>query len=662
MTENLIEQRVLANAIRFLSIDSIDKAKSGHPGMPMGFADVATVLFLKHLKFDPKNPLWPDRDRFVLSAGHGSMLLYSILYLTGYKDVTLDQLKSFRQLGSITPGHPEYSLTPGVETTTGPLGQGLSNAIGMAISEQILSSKLGNKIIDHYTFAVVGDGCLMEGISHEASSLAGHLKLSKLIVFFDNNNISIDGSVDLTNSEDTLKRYESLGWQTIEIDGHDPKEIDSAIIEAKNDNRPSLISCKTIIGYGSPNMQNTSGVHGSPLGEKETELARKELNWPNSPFIIPDEILKVWRSRGKEGSQAFSKWKEKYDNLSLASQKFLDKEIDFELPDLNERINEYKEKSSSNKLSVASRKASQEILEILVPAIPNLIGGSADLTGSNNTKISSMKAITKDSFEGNYLHYGVREHAMAGIMNGIALHGNLIPYGGTFLVFSDYLRPSLRLSCLMRKRVIYVLTHDSIGLGEDGPTHQPVEHLAALRAIPNLLVFRPADATETAECWAIALSKKNNPSVIALTRQNLESLRNTFTKDNLSSKGGYVLSKARGKTKISLMASGSEVNLALKAKEILEKENIYSSVISMPCHELFDEQAEDYKKNVIDSQTIKIAIEAGTRMSWDKYLNNDDEFVGLNTFGESAPYTELYNHFQINVDKILSVAREKNKI
>ncbi|MAR78676.1 MAG: transketolase [Rhodospirillaceae bacterium] len=659
MTKHTVEERVLANAIRFLSIDAIEKANSGHPGLPMGFADVATVLFLNHLKFDPKSPNWPNRDRFILSAGHGSMLLYSLLYLTGYEDITLDEIKSFRQLGSKTPGHPEYLITPGIETTTGPLGQGIANAVGMAISERIMNSKLGNKIINHFTYVVAGDGCLMEGISHEASSLAGHLKLSKLILFFDNNGISIDGTTELTNSEETLTRYKSLGWHVQEIDGHNSKAIDIAINEAKSDSRPSFISCKTIIGYGAPNKQGSHNVHGSPLGKEEITKAKKLLNWDNKPFCIPENLLKIWRDAGKKGSIVFNEWEKNYKNLNSENRKFLYNSDDLELEVLNELINSYKKTVSITTPSIASRKASQEVLEILNQGLPNLIGGSADLTGSNNTKTSKMTIISKESFNGNYIHYGVREHAMAGIMNGIALHGTLIPYGGTFLVFSDYLRPSLRLSALMKQRVIYVLTHDSIGLGEDGPTHQPVEHLASLRAIPNLLVFRPADAIETAECWALAIHSKNSPSIIALTRQNLETLQNEFDEKNNCKYGAYELSDSSQEAKISILASGSEVNLAIKAKEILDKEKIYTRVVSFPCHELFDLQSEAYKKEILRPGTKKIAIEAGIRMSWDKYLGKDDHFIGIETFGESAPGQVLYDHFNINVNKILSIARDK---
>ncbi len=659
MTEHPIEERVLANAIRFLSIDAIEKANSGHPGLPMGFADVATVLFLNHLRFDPAKPNWPNRDRFVLSAGHGSMLLYSLLYLLGYEEMTIEQLKSFRQLGSKTPGHPEYSVTPGIETTTGPLGQGIANAVGMAISERILNSRLNNSIIDHFTYVVAGDGCLMEGISHEASSLAGHLGLSKLIMFFDNNGISIDGSINLTNSEETLLRYESLGWHVQEIDGHNPKAIDIAINNAKSADKPSFISCKTVIGYGAPNKQGSNGIHGAPLGKDEINNARKLLNWQNEPFNIPNNILKTWRAAGNKGSKVSKLWESDYKKLDSEEKKFLDNSINFDLNYLDNIINSYKKNASKETPSIASRKASQEVLEIIYKSIPSLIGGSADLTGSNNTKTNLMENISKNSFSGNYIHYGVREHAMAGIMNGIALHGNLIPYGGTFLVFSDYLKPSLRLSSLMNQQVIYVLTHDSIGLGEDGPTHQPIEHLASLRAIPNLLVFRPADAIETAECWALAIHSKNSPSVIALTRQNLDTLRYNHIETNLSKYGAYEISGSEKKAMLSILASGSEVSIAVKAKEILDKEGIYTRVISFPSHELFDLQSEEYKRKILQSDTKKIAIEAGIKMSWDKYINDSDHFIGIETFGESGPYKELYDHFDINVNKILSIARDK---
>ena len=659
MSENPIEQRVLANAIRFLSIDAIEKANSGHPGLPMGFADVATVLFLNHLEFDPKKPDWPNRDRFVLSAGHGSMLLYSLLYLLGYEDMTKDELRSFRRLGSKTPGHPEYFITPGIETTTGPLGQGVANAIGMAISERILNSRLGDSIINHFTYVVAGDGCLMEGISHEASSLAGHLGLSKLIMFFDNNGISIDGSISLTNSEKTLLRYESLNWHVQEVDGHNPKAIDLAICNAKLDNRPSFISCKTIIGYGAPNKQGSSGIHGAPLGKDEIINARQLLNWKNEPFDIPDDILKIWRSAGQKGSKNSDLWDSNFKLLNSEKKKLLENAEELDLNSLNKIINTYKKTVSKKMPSIATRKASQEVLEIFCESLSNLIGGSADLTGSNNTKVNEMDIISKDSFNGTYIHYGVREHAMAGVMNGIALHGNLIPYGGTFLVFSDYLRPSLRLSSLMKQQVIYVLSHDSIGLGEDGPTHQPIEHLASLRAIPNLLVFRPADAIETAECWALAIHSKNSPSIIALTRQNLDTLRVTHDELNLCKFGAYEVSSSEKKPSFSILSSGSEVSIAIRAKEILEEEGIYSRVVSFPCHELFDLQSDEYKKEILQPDTKKIAIEAGIKMSWDKYLKESDHFIGIETFGESAPYKDLYDYFNINVDKILSIVRDK---
>ncbi|PPR77670.1 MAG: Transketolase 2 [Alphaproteobacteria bacterium MarineAlpha2_Bin1] len=659
MSENPIEQRVLANAIRFLSIDAIEKANSGHPGLPMGFADVATVLFLNHLEFDPKKPDWPNRDRFVLSAGHGSMLLYSLLYLLGYEDMTKDELRSFRRLGSKTPGHPEYFITPGIETTTGPLGQGVANAVGMAISERILNSRLGDSIINHFTYVVAGDGCLMEGISHEASSLAGHLGLSKLIMFFDNNGISIDGSISLTNSEKTLLRYESLNWHVQEVDGHNPKAIDLAICNAKLDNRPSFISCKTIIGYGAPNKQGSSGIHGAPLGKDEIINARQLLNWKNEPFDIPDDILKIWRSAGQKGSKNSDLWDSNFKLLNSEKKKLLENAEELDLNSLNKIINTYKKTVSKKMPSIATRKASQEVLEIFCESLSNLIGGSADLTGSNNTKVNEMDIISKDSFNGTYIHYGVREHAMAGVMNGIALHGNLIPYGGTFLVFSDYLRPSLRLSSLMKQQVIYVLSHDSIGLGEDGPTHQPIEHLASLRAIPNLLVFRPADAIETAECWALAIHSKNSPSIIALTRQNLDTLRVTHDELNLCKFGAYEVSSSEKKPSFSILSSGSEVSIAIRAKEILEEEGIYSRVVSFPCHELFDLQSDEYKKEILQPDTKKIAIEAGIKMSWDKYLKESDHFIGIETFGESAPYKDLYDYFNINVDKILSIVRDK---
>ena len=643
-----IKYKDLSNAIRFLSIDAVEKAKSGHPGLPMGMADVVTVLFKNFLNFNPKNPSWLNRDRFVLSAGHGSMLLYSSLYLSGYKSISLKDIQNFRQLNSICAGHPEYEKNSGIETTTGPLGQGISNAVGFAIAEEILRSRYGKKMFNHKTYVLSGDGCLMEGISHEALSLAGHLKLKNLILLFDNNSISIDGPTSLAVSDDFEKRFQSYGWNYISINGHNEKQIFKSLRKAQKSKKPTIISCKTKIGYGSPNKAGTASAHGSPLGDKEVKLVRKKLNWSHKPFFIPKDILNEWREIGKKGEKIENKWKK----INKNKIKNFYKQIN-----LGNLITKEKEKFIKNQTAIATRKSSEKFLELI--DLKNLIGGSADLTGSNNTKTINHKIIKSGNFKGNYIHYGVREHAMAGIMNGIALHGNLIPYGGTFLVFSDYLRPSLRLSSLMKQRVIYVLTHDSIGLGEDGPTHQPVEHLASLRAIPNLLVFRPADAIETAECWALAIHSKNSPSIIALTRQNLETLQNEFDEKNNCKYGAYELSDSNQEAKVSILASGSEVNLAMKAKEILDKEKIYTRVVSFPCHELFDLQSEAYKKEILRPGTKKIAIEAGIRMSWDKYLGKDDHFIGIETFGESAPGQVLYDHFNINVNKILSIARDK---
>ena len=648
--------KLLANAIRFLSIDAIEKANSGHPGMPMGMADVAATLYLKHLNHSPEWPEWPDRDRFVLSAGHGSMLLYSLMYLTGYKDISLQEIKNFRQLGSKTPGHPEFGIAKGIETTTGPLGQGIGTAVGMALAERMLNARFNDKLVNHWTYVIAGDGCLMEGISHESCSLAAHLGLNRLIIFFDNNEISIDGPTSLSTSENIFDRFISLGWDVQNIDGHDPLEIDKAIKLAKKTSTPSLIGCKTIIGFGAKNKQGSSGVHGSPLGKEETLITRKNLNWPHEPFLIPKDILDVWRNSSKRSLEILKNWKNEYKNLNSKKLETWENSLSGSIPDIESLILPFKKEIINNPLKIATRKASQDILEILSPNLANLIGGSADLTGSNNTLAKDMKIINKKNYSGKYIHYGVREHGMAAAMNGISLHGGFIPYGGTFLVFTDYLRPSLRLSALMKQKVIYVMSHDSIGLGEDGPTHQPIEHLSSLRAIPDLYVFRPADATETAESWALAISN-NKPSIIALSRQGLNQARNTYTSKNLCSFGAYELSNSKQTAKVSLFASGSEVSLALAAKVKLEKENIPCRVISMPCWELFDKQDIDYKNNIIDKNTYKIAIEAGIRHGWDKYIGNTGHFIGIETFGESAPIESIYKHFNITTNAIVDAAK-----
>ena len=639
----------LANAVRFLSIDAVQKANSGHPGMPMGMADVCTVLFRYFLKFNPQNPNWINRDRFVLSAGHGSMLLYSLLYLTGYKSVSLQDIKNFRQMDSICAGHPEYEKGTGIETTTGPLGQGIANAVGFAISEEILKARKGKNIFDHKTYVVAGDGCLMEGISHEAFSLAGHLQLKNLIVFFDNNSISIDGPTSLAVSDNYKKRIESYGWDYINIDGHNEKQIFNAIKKAQHAKKPTVIACKTIIGFGSPNKSGKSSVHGSPLGEEEIQLVRKKLNWGHQPFSIPSSILEAWRNIGKKGLQEEERWKKKnkLKNNSLSN-----------LKKLSSIITKAKKNAAQNDKPIATRKSSEDILTLLTNGIPELIGGSADLAGSNNTKTKNQLAIQSGNFQGSYIHYGVREHAMAAIMNGIALHDNLIPYGGTFLIFSDYCKPAIRLSALMKQRVIYVMTHDSIGLGEDGPTHQPIEQLAGLRAIPNLNVFRPADTTETIECWQLAIEQKNTPSVLSLTRQNLTPIRKKYIKENKCSYGAYEVFRTNNKIHLTILASGSEVEIAIEASKKLQQEKIYSKVISVPCQELFELQNKKYKQKILGETKVKISLEAASTLGWKKLTGNEGMEIGINSFGKSAPYKKIYEHFQITSNNVIQQAKK----
>ncbi len=639
----------LANAVRFLSIDAVQKANSGHPGMPMGMADVCTVLFRYFLKFNPQNPNWINRDRFVLSAGHGSMLLYSLLYLTGYKSVSLQDIKNFRQMDSICAGHPEYEKGTGIETTTGPLGQGIANAVGFAISEEILKARKGKNIFDHKTYVVAGDGCLMEGISHEAFSLAGHLQLKNLIVFFDNNSISIDGPTSLAVSDNYKKRIESYGWDYINIDGHNEKEIFNAIKKAQHAKKPTVIACKTIIGFGSPNKSGKSSVHGSPLGEEEIQLVRKKLNWGHQPFLIPSSILEAWRNIGKKGLQEEERWKKKnkLKNNSLSN-----------LKKLSSIITKAKKNAAQNDKPIATRKSSENILTLLTNGIPELVGGSADLAGSNNTKTKNQLAIQSGDFKGSYIHYGVREHAMAAIMNGIALHDNLIPYGGTFLIFSDYCKPAIRLSALMKQRVIYVMTHDSIGLGEDGPTHQPIEQLAGLRAIPNLNVFRPADTTETIECWQLAIQQKNTPSVLSLTRQNLTPIRKKYIKENKCSYGAYEVFRTNNKIHLTILASGSEVEIAIEASKKLQQEKIYSKVISVPCQELFELQNKKYKQKILGETKVKISLEAASTLGWKKLTGNEGMEIGINSFGKSAPYKKIYEHFQITSNNVIQQAKK----
>ena len=645
----------LSNAVRFLSVDAVQKANSGHPGMPMGMADVATVLFKYHLRFNPKNPEWINRDRFVLSAGHGSMLLYSLLYLTGYDSIKLEDIKNFRQLNSICAGHPEYKKNSGIETTTGPLGQGLGNAVGMAIAEEILKKKFGKSIIDNKTYVIASDGDLMEGISHETMSLAGHLKLKNLVVFFDNNKISIDGSTTLSVSDNYKKRFEGYGWNFLEINGHDEKQISNSIKKASKSNKPTLISCKTIIGYGSPNKSGKSSSHGAPLGNEEIALVRKKLKWSHDPFEIPDEILNEWRKIGLEGEMLEKKWKENLDKKNPKIKSELNSIfINSTINSLDKLILDEKLKFFESKPALATRQCSSKVIESITKKIPQLIGGSADLSGSNNTKTLNSKVINSKDFDGNYIHYGVREHGMAAIMNGIALYGGLIPYGGTFLIFSDYCKPSIRLSALMGLRVIYIFSHDSIGLGEDGPTHQPIEQLAGLRAIPNLNVFRPADINETLECWEIALKSKNTPSVIVLSRQKLPYINKERPNSNNSAKGAYAINITSHNSDVVLIASGSELGLALKVQERLKNNSIDSKVVSMPCMEIFDKQSKEYKDDIISQNSIVFTIEAGSISSWHKYIGDRGYSFGIDKFGESAPYEKIYEHFNLTEDKILN--------
>jgi transketolase len=654
---NLLKE--LSNAIRFLSIDAIEKANSGHPGMPMGMADVATVLFKYYLRFNPKNPSWFNRDRFVLSAGHGSMLLYSLLYLTGYKSISLKDIQNFRQLNSICAGHPEYKKNSGIETTTGPLGQGLSNAVGMAIAEEILKKKFGSNLINHKTYVVASDGDLMEGISHEAMSLAGHLKLKNLVVFFDNNKISIDGPTKLTVSDNYKKRFESYGWSFQEVNGHNEKQISRAIKNTLKSKKPSLISCKTIIGYGSPNKSGKESSHGAALGSKEVLLVRKKLKWKYSSFKIPKNALSEWRKIGKKGNLQEKKWKSIYNKKGKKIKDEFTRLINRKLPkNLDKIIEKEKRKFFDSKPTLASRKASASILEAITNNLPELIGGSADLSGSNNTKTKHSRIIKPSNFKGNYIHYGVREHAMAGIMNGMALHGGIIPYGGTFLIFSDYCKPSLRLSAFMGLKAIYIFSHDSIGLGEDGPTHQPIEHLFQLRAIPNLNVFRPADIIETLECWEIALKSSTNSSVIALSRQKLPFVTETFSKKNMSRLGAYEIIKTKTVPDVTLVASGSEIQIAMEAQKKLKNININSKVVSMPCQELFDKQSKEYREKIIDKESIKISIEAGSVFGWEKYVGPNGISLGMKSFGKSAPYKKIYEHFNLTSDNIVKLTRK----
>ena len=641
----------LSNAIRFLSIDAVQKANSGHPGMPMGMADVVTVLFKSFLRFNPKNPNWFNRDRFILSAGHGSMLLYSLLHLTGYKSISLKDIKNFRQLNSVCAGHPEYHPGTGIETTTGPLGQGIANSVGFAIAEEILKKKIGKEIINHKTYVLAGDGCLMEGISHEAMSLAGHLKLKNLIMLFDNNSISIDGPTNLAVSDNFKKRFESYGWEYILIDGHNEKEIFKVLKKVQNAKKPTVISCKTKIGYGSPNKSGKSSSHGSPLGLDEIQLVRNTLNWNYKPFEIPSKILNKWKKIGERGEKLENAWSKIYQKKKVKINNLLKNNFTKILK--TEKQNTIKELKS-----LATRKSSELTLNALTSVANNLIGGSADLAGSNNTKTKHHKIVKPSEFNGNYIHYGVREHAMSGIMNGLALHSSFIPYGGTFLIFSDYCKPSIRLSALMEQRVIYVMTHDSIGLGEDGPTHQPIEQLSGLRSIPNLNVFRPADRMETIESWEHALKSSKTPSVLSLTRQNLEPIRKKVSNTNKCSLGAYEVLRTNKKIHLTILASGSEVNLAIETSHKLAKNKIYSKVISMPCQDLFDEQSKSYQQKIIDETKIKISIEAASTDCWKKYIGKDGLSFGIDTFGKSAPYKEIYKHFGLTAANITNKTKK----
>jgi transketolase len=650
----------MANAIRALAMDAVEQAKSGHPGLPMGAADIATVLFGRFLKFDPADPAWPDRDRFVLSAGHGSMLIYAVLHLLGYP-VGIEDIKRFRQLGSITPGHPERGHTPGVETTTGPLGQGLANAVGMAIAERHLAACFGEGVVDHRTYVLASDGDLMEGISHEAIALAGHLNLAKLIVLYDDNGISIDGPLALADSVDQVARFKAAGWAASRIDGHDPDAIAAALTAAQGNDRPTMIACRTTIGFGAPTKAGSEKAHGSPLGAAEIDAARKTLGWSEPPFVVPDDIRQAWRQAGLRSQPARAAWKNRVAALAPDVRAEFSRRLrgDAGGSGLAATVRELKQKLAASPQEVATRRASEIALESLVPALPELLGGSADLTGSNNTRPKGMTILSAADYAGRFIHYGVREHGMAAAMNGLALHGGVIPYSGTFLVFSDYCRPALRLAALMGQRVIHVMTHDSIGLGEDGPTHQPVEHLAALRAIPNLLVFRPCDIVETVECWQLAIETAGRPSVLALTRQNLPQLRAGFDADNRCAAGAYELTPAEGKAGVSLFASGSEVAIALEARKLLAERGIPARVVSVPCVELFLAASPERRQSVVGEAPVRVAVEAAVRQGWDEIIGSDGIFVGMTGFGASGPYKELYAHFGITAAAVAEAASTK---
>ena len=657
---NSDKQNQMANAIRFLSVDAVEKANSGHPGLPMGAADIATTLYTRFMSHDPQNTTWPDRDRFVLSAGHGSMLLYSLMYLTGYEDISLDEIKNFRQLGARTAGHPEYGHAAGIETTTGPLGQGIANGVGMALAERILNAEFGDDLVNHHTYVLVGDGCLMEGISQEAISMAGHLKLNRLIVLWDDNNISIDGPISLTDSTNQCARFEASGWNTIKVDGHDQDAIAKAIEFAKASDKPTMIACKTTIGFGSPNKAGSSKAHGSPLGAEEIAATRKALGWEAEPFVVPQDVLDAWRLAGLNGAKKRVEWEKRLAAADASVRAEFERRMRGDLPGgFDQAIIDYKKKLSEDKPKVATRKSSEMALEVINGVVPETIGGSADLTGSNNTLTSQTKPVTPDNYHGRFIHYGIRELGMSAAMNGMALHGGVIPYSGTFLCFADYARPAMRLSSLMGIRVAYVMTHDSIGLGEDGPTHQPVEHLASLRAIPNHFVFRPADAVETAECWQLALNSTKTPSTLALTRQNLPTVRTQHDDDNLCAYGAYELATASDDAKVTIFATGSEVEIALNARGLLEAKGIPTRVVSVPCFELFENQTAAYQKALIGTAPVRIAVEAAISMGWERFIGENGTFIGMKGFGASGPINDLYKHFGITAEAVVAAAEAK---
>ena len=656
-----VDHSRMANAIRALAMDAVEKAKSGHPGLPMGAADIATVLFTQFLKFDAADPRWPDRDRFILSAGHGSMLLYAVLYLTGNEDVTIEEIENFRQLGSKTPGHPENFITSGVETTTGPLGQGVAFSVGSALAERLLAAEFGEDIVDHYTYVLCSDGDLMEGVSHEALALAGHLKLNKLIFLYDDNGITIDGPITLTDNVDQVARFKAHGWNAVRIDGHDQKAIAAAISDAQSSDRPSLIACKTTIGFGAPHKAGTSKAHGEALGAEELAGAKKALGWNYGPFEIPEDVLAAWRNVGKQGASANADWLGRFEAKPEAVRnEFVRRVIDRKRPDaLGETIRKLKEKLVAEPPTVATRKASEMVLDVLVPIMPELLLGSADLTPSNNTRTKGLKEVQPGDYSGRYIHYGIREMEMAAAMNGLSTHGGFAPAGGTFLCFTDYARPSMRIAALSHTPVVYIMTHDSIGLGEDGPTHQPVEHLAALRAMPNMRVFRPADAVETAECWQLALENTTGPTVLALSRQNLTPARTTASAENLCSHGGYELIAAQGAAKVSLYASGSEVEIAVAAQKELAGRGIATRVVSVPSLELLLAQPAERRKAIIGNAPVKIAIEAAVRFGWDAVIGPDGDFIGMHSFGASAPAKALYKHFGITAEAVVETASKR---